>query len=472
MKLRPLFALMAVFSLLILFEGIVSAQDYSFQQYKNNKEKYGIPLKTLLQDTQKELGITITWNKKVEPYLEEKIPVAPWKLWADPSLRLAYFLAPVDLSFEKIDEKTYRIFEPWYYVRPESEAKAHLDRLQKLFPDRESWENRKIALKKSILEKLQLDPLPKKCDQAPIYTEKRIHDGYSVRNVALEILPGWYLCGSLYEPTEGKGPFPAILNPHGHGKKGRFGETQQIRSATLARMGAVCFTYSMFAWQDLESPLKREAHRDPISGSIQTLDSMRVLDFVSSLPNVDSNKIGITGASGGGTQTFLATALDPRIKVSVPVVMVSAHFYGGCPCESGNPFHITCGGTCNAEIAAMAAPRPMLIIAVTKDWTKNVPNVEFPYIQSIYNYYGAKNKVEFAYFDEEHGYSAAMRNAMYPFMAKHLGLDIKKADESKVVVEPDDALLVFGNDLAKYPKNGIKSLDELKILWNKIHQQK
>lgn len=470
MKLR-LLTFIAIFSFFFLFYGIVSAQDYSFQQYKNNKENYGIPLKTLLQDMQKELNITITWNKKVEPYLEEKIPVAPWKLWSDPSLRLAYFLAPVDLSFEKIDEKTFRVFEPWYYIRPESEAKAHLERLQKMFPDRESWENRKQALKKSILEKLQLDPLPQKSDQAPLFSEKRLHDGYSVRNVGLEVFPGWYLCGTLYEPIEGKGPFPAVLCPHGHGLKGRFGETQQIRSATLARMGAVCFAYSMFAWQEQESPLKHEDHRDPISGSIQTLDTIRAIDFVSSLPNVDPKRIGITGASGGGTQSFLGTALDPRITVSVPVVMVSAHFYGGCPCESGVPFHITCGGTCNAEIAAMAAPRPMLIIAVTKDWTVNVPNVEFPYIRSIYDYYGAKDKVEFAYFDEKHGYSPAMRNAMYPFMAKHLGLDLKKVDESKVVLESDETLLIFGKDHVQYPKNGLKSLDELKINWSRNRAQ-
>ncbi|MDO4630053.1 MAG: acetylxylan esterase [Planctomycetia bacterium] len=448
--------------------GLVLAQDKSYQNFLNNKEQYGVPLGDLLREAEKDLQIKIVWDKKVEPYLEEKVIMAPWKFWNDPVRRLSYFLAPFDLSFEQVDDTTWRVFEPWYYVRPEAEAKAHLDRLARQYSTKELWETRKVTLKSTILEKMRLTNVPRDVQNANV-SEKRVYDGYSVRNVALEILPGYFVNGNLYEPLA-EGKFPVVLCPHGHGVLGRFGETQQIRSSVLARMGAVVFAYNMFAWRLEDQPLPKEAHADPISGTIQTLQTMRAIDWLTTLPNVDGSRIGITGASGGGTQTFLGTALDPRITVSVPVVMVSAHFYGGCPCESGIPFHILHGGTCNAEVAAMAAPRPMKIIAVTQDWTKNVPEVEFPYIQKIYDFYGAKEKVEFSYFDEKHGYSEAMRKAMYPFMAKHLQLDLNLADETKVTVEPIEKMTYWGPERENYPKNAIQTLDELKEVFQKSIQ--
>lgn len=447
-----------------LSSGDAFAQDNSYQNFLKNKGQYAVPLGDLLKETEKDLQIKITYDRKVEPYLSQKVVMAPWKFWNDPEKRLAYILAPLDLSFEKVDETTWKVFEPWYYTRPEAEAKAHLDRLVRQFSTKESWEARKALLQNTILEKLSLSPVPKPCLN-PLVSEKRTYDGYSVRNVALEILPGYFVNGNLYEPL-GEGKFPIVLCPHGHGALGRFGEDQQLRAASLARMGAVTFAYSMFAWRLEETPLKAEnCHKDQISGSIQTLQTIRSIDWLVTLPNVDPTRIGITGASGGGTQTFLGTALDPRITVSVPVVMVSAHFFGGCPCESGIPFHVLHGGTCNAEIAAMAAPRPQKVIAVTQDWTKNVPEVEFPYLQKIYDYYGAKENVEYAYLDEKHDYGKGKRDAMYPFMAKHLNLDMSKCDETKVTVEPIDTMLYFGKDRANYPKDAVQTLAELKEIF-------
>ena len=437
-------------------------QDYSYHRYKNQKSDYEKTVRSLLADAEADLGITIEIDKKAESYLDLKIPVALWKLTADPVRRLSYILAPVDLTFEQKEDGTWRVFEPWYYVRPEAESKAHLERLLKRFPDKASWEQRKADLTAAITARFQLDKLDKKFPIKPILSEKRVYDGYSVQNAALEILPGYYLCGSLYQPEPAGDNCPIVLCPHGHGKKGRFGEDQQKRAATLARMGAVCFAYNMFAWQEQESPLKWEDHRDAISGPIQTLQTMRAIDYLTSLDGVDASRIGITGASGGGTQTFMGAALDPRITVAVPVVMVSSHFQGGCPCESGIPFHIDCTGTCNAEVAAMIAPRPLLVVAVTQDWTKNVPEVEYPYLKQIYGYFGAADKVEYAISDEPHNYGPTKRAAMYPFLAKYLGLDEKKIDESKVTVELPEVMYAFGVDHKDYPADAVQSLDDLK----------
>lgn len=437
-------------------------QDSSYQLFRAYPERYAVSLATLFANMKSELGITIVYDKKFEPLLEKKVPMAPWKYWSDPAIRLAYILAPLDLSFEKVDEQTYRVFEPWYYIRPEQEGQLHLERLLKQFPDRASWENRRVALRENILQTMNLAPLPKKTPLNPIYAEKKVFDGYTAQSVALEIIPKYYLFGTLYRPIKEERAYPLVLFPHGHGKTGRFSESSQFGAATLARMGAVTFAYSMFAWIEEESPLKASDHRDPIAGTMQTLGTIRVLDFMTSLDNVDTSHIGITGASGGGTQTFIGTAVDDRITVSVPVVMVSTHFFGGCPCESGLPFHLFCGGTNNAEIAACAAPRPMLLIGVTQDWTKNIPQVEFPYIQKIYEFFGAKDNLEYAYFDEPHGYSESMRKVMYLFMAKHLGLDATQADESKVTLDEMENMLVFGKKLEHYPKEAVQNLDEVK----------
>jgi hypothetical protein len=185
---------------------------------------------------------------------------------------------------------------------------------------------------------------------------------------------------------------------------------------------------------------------------LQLWNGIRILDFVTSLENVNSSAIAITGASGGGTQTFMLTAIDDRINVSVPVCMVSSWMYGGCVCESSMPIHRGNGyATNNAEIAAIAAPKPMLLISSGKDWTRFNPTLEYPFIQRIYHFYNAEQNVENIHFpDEEHGYSYVMRQEVYKFIAKHLYLDIslvqtpdESIDESGNIIESMQDMLAF-----------------------------
>ena len=359
------------------------------------------------------------------------------------------------------------------YQTPEA-AQAQLARFAKTYSDLDGWKKRAATIREGILCGAGLTPPPGKCALNPILRDRREYCGYSVENVAFESLPGFFVTGNLYRPLTAPGPqcHAAVLCPHGHFPEpnggGRFRDDMQKRCATLARAGAVVFAYDMVGWGESQ----QYPHKGPKTLALQLWNSLRSVDFLLSLAEVDPKRVAVTGASGGGTQTLLLTAVDDRIAVSIPVVMVSAHFFGGCVCESGMPVHQGAKHeTNNAEISALAAPRPQLIISDGIDWTKNTPNVEYPYIRNVYKLAGAEANVENLHLPNEgHDYGASKRKGAYDFLARHLGLsfDGQRAsdgtiDESFAVIEAQDKMHVFGplNPLPDYAAKSIEAVEAL-----------
>jgi hypothetical protein len=354
----------------------------------------------------------------------------------------------------------------------EEAARRQLEGYAATFSNAEEWRARASLIRTQILRGAGLDPMPARPPIAAIIHDKRDYAGYSVESIAIETLPGFYLTGSIYRPSAWTGRLPGILSPHGHSRGvdgGRKRAQNQIRCAVLARMGAVVIGYDMVGFGD--SLLAGWEHEHPQLLPLQLFNSVRMLDYLVSRADVDGERIGMTGSSGGGTQTFLLTAIDDRIKVSVPVVMVSAHFFGGCACESGHPIHVSeRHDTNNAEIAALAAPRALLLISCGGDWTRNTDRVEFPYARRIYRLLGAEERVENLHLAaEEHDYGASKRQGAYAFLAKHLGLAGEGAptsdggfDESFVTLETWQRMRVF-DEQRPWPADALAPNSELHI---------
>jgi hypothetical protein len=347
----------------------------------------------------------------------------------------------------------------------EDQANIIMKKWAKEWKTKADWEKRAEKIRKGLISGMKYDQMPKMDENLNVIIHStRKMDGYIVENIAIESFPGFYITGNLYRPLNANKKVPAILSPYGHFNDRRFMEDFQIRCACFARMGAVVFGYDMLGYGDS----KQVSHKIPIALLLQTYNSKRVIDYLVSRQDVDPEQIGITGESGGGTQTFIISAIDPRIKVSVPVVMVSAHFFGGCTCESGMPVHRSKNHqTNNVEIAALCAPRPMLLVSCGGDWTKNTPNIELPYLQKVYALYDAENRIDNAHFPgERHGFEASKRAPVYNFFDAWLNLDAGKIpfkntfDEKFVTILSKESLRVF-DETHPIPANALQGDEEV-----------
>jgi len=346
-----------------------------------------------------------------------------------------------------------------YYT--EKEAAIKLDTLLKQFHNLGDWQDYASGIRKQIRKGMELQEYPRKTPLNEHSRNKKLLDGYSVESVEFESLPGFYVTGNLYRPLGRfeKHSLAVILCPHGHWDKpedyGRFRKDMQLRCASFARMGAIVFAYDMVGYGESV----QVTHTYEKALLLQTWNSIRAVDFLLTFSESDPYRVAITGASGGGTQTIMLTALDDRVSVSIPVVMVSAHFFGGCNCESGMPIHKDGEKVyTNAEIACLAAPRPMLMVSDGEDWTKNSEKVEYPFAKGIYALYHEDSLVQLVHLEKEgHDYGKNKRFAAYNFLNAHLGMHIENIKDPNGRVTEDFVTILNRNDLIYFKEGEMAS---------------
>jgi len=339
---------------------------------------------------------------------------------------------------------------------------------------RQQWEQRQGDLKRRILVATGLWPMPDKTPLNPVIHGRVKRGDFTVDKVYFESYPGHFVTGLLFKPKGVTGRLPGVLCPHGHGGRlqdyGEKGIREMIvrgaerfegsgrypklaRCAQLARMGCVTFIFDMIGYADSVQIPREVAHKfgkqrpefktkgnwgfyatqaelrlQSIMG-LQTWNSIRALDFLCGLPEVDSRRIGVTGGSGGGTQTILLCAIDPRPVVAFPNGMVSTDMQGGCTCENCSLLRI---GTGNVELAALFAPKPQGMTAAN-DWTKEMMTKGYPELKQLYAMLGARENVichPLTHFP--HNYNYVSRALMYSWFNRHLTLGLEEP-----VVEED-----------------------------------
>ena len=371
------------------------------------------------------------------------------------------------------------------YTRPQdTAARTHRYRtLEDRFVVRhpkslEEWRTRAAWLREHILASAGLLPMPERTPLNPVVFGERTHADYTVSKVYFESLPGFLVTGNLYTPI-GSGPFPAIVSPHGHWDYGRFENSAVAsvpgRAINLARQGFVVFTYDMIGYNDSRWYPHTPSHtyhdrefggrRENLWGlslaGLQLWNSIRSVDFLESLPMVARDRIGATGASGGGTQTFLLSAVDERIAASAPVNMISLHMQGGCLCENIPGLRLD---TDNVELSAVFAPRPLLMVSATGDWTNETMELEYPEMQRFYDLFGARDRVHAVRVNAGHNYNRESREAVYAWMARWLKgapADVK-VKEQEFRPDPLPELMVFAN---RPRPDGVVSTAELTENW-------
>lgn len=447
----------------ILFSVLFAASLSAEAQTQTFETAFARPLNEVLTDIQNRFGIRLKYDidtvGKVLPYADFRI--RPYSVEES----LTNVLSPFDYKFVKQTGNIYKLKAYEYPRRTDADGEKMLAYLNTLYADKEAFELRTDSLRKEVRQRLGIDLLLAQCvESKPILSKVRKYDGYTVQNFALETLPGLYVCGSVYAPKS-KEKHALIICPNGHFGGGRYREDQQQRMGTLARMGAVCVDYDLFGWGESILQVGSAAHRSSAAHTIQAMNGLLILDYMlAARKDIDRKRIGVNGGSGGGTQTVLLSALDDRFMASAPVVSLASHFDGGCPCESGMPIQLAAGGTCNAELAAIFAPRPQLVVSDGGDWTASVPTLEYPYLQRVYGFYDAKDKVTNIHLPKErHDFGPNKRNAVYTFFAEVFGLNRNMLDETKVTIEPESAMYSFGEKGELLPKSAIRSFDKVAV---------
>ena len=305
---------------------------------------------------------------------------------------------------------------------------------------------------------------------------KRKGKGYTITKLIYQSRPGIFVTALLYEPA-GKGPFPAVLQMHGHNPEGKFGVNPQAMSLDLVKNGYVCLTVDAFGtFERAHDTYQKQNHGNILGGALlnigetlmgaQVVDNMRGIDLLRSLPNVRKDKIGATGASGGGNQTMWLSAMDTRVAAAMPVVSVGSfesYVYGmNCMCEL-LPDGLTM--TEESGILALIAPRPLRLGNALYDCNHDFSVAQmlrtYHPVEQIYWKLGCPDNISFHVSNEVHGMTSRQRESVLGFFAMTLkgegrGGALPEAD-NEIIPEKELRLFTSPDQRAK---NSVRSIPE------------
>ena len=406
-------------------------------QAQSFETQYRRPVSEVMAGVARQFGVKFKFDANVDtagvtlPYADFRI--RPYSLEQTLDNICKYY----DWNWWKQNGNLYKIKLYEYARRHEDDGRQLLDYLSTKYSDRTQWEQRRAELRREVRRLLQIDAFLDSCvkDAKPILGKVRKHDGYTTQNICIELTPGEHVFGTIYTSLK-KGRKPLIVCPDGHWPS-RYRDDEQQRLATLARMGAVCVDFDLYGYG--QSKAEVGYHNVARAHVFQAACGWRLLDYMlANRKDIDPARVAANGGSGGGTHTVLLTLLDDRITASAPVVHVASHFDGGCPCESGMPIQLACGGTCEAELAAIIAPKPLLLVSDGGDWTSSNPTLEYPFIRRIFGFYAAESQVRNVHLPaERHDFGPSKRQAVYEFFADVFSLDRSMIDESRVTILPE-----------------------------------
>jgi cephalosporin-C deacetylase-like acetyl esterase len=291
-----------------------------------------------------------------------------------------------------------------------------------------TWERHRDELRHSLRECCGLEPLP---DRVPLdvrMSEPLDHPWCTIHRVSYQLWPGVFAHGLLFMPKElREKPAPAVLCPHGHWQHGNADPTVQSRCLNLARLGYVTFSSTQHHYEDLAVGVSHQ--------TLMVWNNMRALDLLESLPEVDRQRIGVAGESGGGLQTEMLLALDSRVKVAAIVGLTcdfrqimfpdSTH----CFC---NHFPAVMQHTDHPEISTLGLPCAVQYLTMN-DWTKTFEATNFPTIRELYAAHGIAERVECRYFDTGHDYDRPKREYTYRWFERWL----RGSTETGPLAEPE-----------------------------------
>jgi hypothetical protein len=354
------------------------------------------------------------------------------------------------------------------YIKTEAATRFSINQLPNNLDD---WEIQRDEIRDAVIESAGIELVDTDLPFDVQETGTIILDGYRVKNIAFQSLPGAYATANLFIP-DGEGPFPAVIVMLGHWEEGKLAG-QSIGHA-LAQNGYVGLIMDPWGAGERTTNFGEfEYHGGNLGASlmnigrtllgIQVSDNMRGVDFLATLPYVDPVNIGATGASGGGNQTMWLAAIDNRIKAAVPVVSVGtfeSYVLGhNCICE------VLVDGLTYTEasgVLGLMAPRALKMHNHTRESNPTFFPEEmlrtYKNAKPIFELHGARDKISYDLFDLTHGYFQENREGMIGWFNLHLKGegDGRLTDEISFDPVPSEDLLVYPDERFE----GVKSTAE------------